>query len=233
MKKLFISATLGFAALSGLAMAAPEYSLKEWSVGKTIYGEDVTLEDLGGQAVVISYWSAGMKEGAKSIPILAAAHRRASTKGLVVIAAEMQQLEKKALDLALGGKDPGITITRGARGPVAIGDLPHSFVFDPQGGLLYSGSPSDLEFESALNLALGTSKARSTPPVRTPSVEVDLIPIRKWVNSLGKDVTASVIEIQGDEVVFRMKDGRKLPYPVKKLSKSDRELISEFKQRQK
>lgn len=208
-------------------MAAPEHLLSQWSVGKTLYGEEVKLEELSGQAVIISYWSAGTKEDEKSLAILSAAHRKFQSKGLVVIAAEMRQLEKKDVDAALGGKDPGFAITRGARGPVALEEMPHSFVFGPMGSLIYSGLPSDPEFSTALNKALLNSKPRSGPVKRAPLVKVDLIPERKWLNSSGKDVIAAVIAIEDDQVMFRMEDGRKLPYPIKQLSAADQRLIRE------
>ena len=226
MKLLLLSLALAF---TGIAMAAPEHQLTEWSIGRALYGSDVSLDDLNGQAVVISYWSAGSREGAKSIPLLSVTQSKFRGKGLVVIAAEMLLLKKKSLDAVLGGKDPGFTITRGARGPVEISNLPHSFVFDPKGNLLYSGQPSDPEFEAALGQALVSSKPSSTQRKRAaaPAVKVDLIPERKWMNHKGEDVTAAVIAIKGDKITFRMTDGREIPYLIKQLSAADQKFIRE------
>ena len=84
MKITFLSLLAG---LIGVAQATPEHKLTEWSVGKTLYGAEVNLDNLSGQADVISYWSAGAQEDEKSLEILRAAHRKFQSKGLVVIAA--------------------------------------------------------------------------------------------------------------------------------------------------
>ena len=43
-------------------------------------------------------------------------------------------------------------------------------------------------------------------------------PARKWRNREGKEIEASFVKIDGDKVVFKMSDGRVLPYPVANLT---------------
>ena len=41
---------------------------------------------------------------------------------------------------------------------------------------------------------------------------------RKWRNKEGKEIEASFMKIDGDKVVFKMPDGRLLPYPIANLT---------------
>lgn len=41
---------------------------------------------------------------------------------------------------------------------------------------------------------------------------------RKWRNKEGKEIEASFVKIDGDKVLFKMPDGRLLPYPIANLT---------------
>lgn len=41
---------------------------------------------------------------------------------------------------------------------------------------------------------------------------------KKWRNKEGKEIEASFVKIDGDKVVFKMPDGRLLPYPIANLT---------------
>ncbi len=41
---------------------------------------------------------------------------------------------------------------------------------------------------------------------------------RKWRNKEGKEIEASFVKIDGDKVIFKMPDGRLLPYPIASLN---------------
>jgi hypothetical protein len=210
-----------------LAALVPDHQLAEWSVGKTLYGKEAKLEELGGQGVVISFWSASAKDGAKSLALLGKINRSYQSRGLVVIAAEMQNLEKVEVDRVLGGNDAGLTITQGGRGPIGISDLPHSFVFDSMGTLIFSGLPDDAGFETAVKKALVNARRPSVSTKSNPGEKkkADLIPQRKWVNSEGKDVVAAVIAIKKGYILFRKENGDEMSYPINKLSKEDQKLV--------
>lgn len=210
-----------------MAALVPDHQLAEWSVGKTLYGKEAKLEELGGQGVVISFWSASAKDGAKSLALLGKINRSYQSRGLVVIAAEMQNLEKVEVDRVLGGNDAGLTITQGGRGPIGISDLPHSFVFDSMGTLIFSGLPNDAGFETAVKKALVNARRPSVSTKSNPGEKkkADLIPQRKWVNSEGKDVVAAVIAIKKGYILFRKENGDEMSYPINKLSKEDQKLV--------
>lgn len=44
------------------------------------------------------------------------------------------------------------------------------------------------------------------------------LPARKWRNKEGKEIEASFVKLDGDKVVFKLKDGRVLPYPMVQLT---------------
>jgi hypothetical protein len=220
-----VAAWLGCTAF--LTAAVPDHQLAEWSVGKTLFGKEAKLEELGGQGVVISFWSASAKDGAKSLTLLGKINRSYQSLGLVVIAVEMQNLEKVEVDRVLGGNDDGLTITQGGRGPVGISDLPHSFVFNSMGELIFSGLPDDPGFGPAVKKALVNARRPSVSTKSNPveKKKADLIPQRKWVNSEGKDVVAAVIAIKKGKILFRLENGKEMSYPINKLSEEDQKLI--------
>ena len=56
--------------------------------------------------------------------------------------------------------------------------------------------------------------------------EEELLPEQEWTRADGKSITASVVRVEGDQVVFRLK-GREIPYPIADLSEESQEKIKE------
>jgi hypothetical protein len=52
---------------------------------------------------------------------------------------------------------------------------------------------------------------------------------RVWTDERGREVTAKMVGMDGDSVVLELKDGRKVPYPLAKLSDADRSAASQWK----
>lgn len=48
---------------------------------------------------------------------------------------------------------------------------------------------------------------------------------RVWTDDQGRKVKATFVKVEEDSAILRMTDGRELPYPLEKLSKSDQALI--------
>lgn len=51
---------------------------------------------------------------------------------------------------------------------------------------------------------------------------------RVWTDHQGRNVKAKLVSVKGDEVTLLLPDGRKLPYPLAKLSKIDQAYIEKF-----
>ena len=58
-------------------------------------------------------------------------------------------------------------------------------------------------------------------------VSKPLIDKRIWTNSEDKKITASVLSVEGDNVQFKLSSGKKVKYPIAKLSEEDQDLIKE------
>ena len=52
---------------------------------------------------------------------------------------------------------------------------------------------------------------------------------RVWTDEKGRNMKASLIKIEDESAVLLMPDGRKIPYPIVKLSKTDQAFIEKFK----
>jgi len=52
---------------------------------------------------------------------------------------------------------------------------------------------------------------------------------RVWTDEKGRNMKASLIKVEGESAVLLMPDGRKIPYPIVKLSKTDQAFIEKFK----
>lgn len=49
---------------------------------------------------------------------------------------------------------------------------------------------------------------------------------RVWTDSLNRRIEASLVRINGDSVLLKLKDGREIPYPLAKLSQTDRDFVA-------
>lgn len=52
---------------------------------------------------------------------------------------------------------------------------------------------------------------------------------RVWTDGRGREVTAKMAGMDGDMIVLELKDGRKVPYPLAKMSDADRHTASQWK----
>ncbi|MDB4408551.1 hypothetical protein N9165_00600 [Akkermansiaceae bacterium] len=143
------------------------------------------------------------------------------SKGLTIIAAESQNTGEDTIKKLLDEHKAEFTVTRQVKGPIQTRGIPSAFVFGVDGQLIFKGHPMSDDFEKTIKKALKEFKGEDSEP------KGDLIPERTWKNSEGKPLVASVIEIKGDKVIFKLKNRKKIPYDISKLSEEDQELIQE------
>ena len=58
-------------------------------------------------------------------------------------------------------------------------------------------------------------------------VRKDLPPIMKWTNAQGVSIKAGFGGVEGEEVLFKMPDGKVVKYPIAKLSPESQQLVKE------
>lgn len=49
---------------------------------------------------------------------------------------------------------------------------------------------------------------------------------REWTDTLSRKIQASLVKVDGENVILKMKDGREVPFPLAKLSQPDRDFVA-------
>jgi len=160
------------------------------------------------------------------MPHLVEVEKKYRKKGLRLIAAEMQNSSKDRIEAIVKEHKIEFTVTNGVRGPVSVRGIPHAIVFGADGKIVFNGHPASEDFEKSIQAAVKDVQAEPEEE-KGGLFAKDLIPERTWTNSEGKPLVAAVTEINGESVIFKLKNGRKVPYAINKLSEEDQKLIKE------
>lgn len=137
------------------ASEASGHNLSEFKIGDLITGPEVKLEDLKGKAVVIENWGVHCGPCIASLPDMQKMSKR-HKDNLVVIGAHSQNATDDEVKEVVKKHRLTYSIVKGSNPPsdVSSGTIPHAYVFDAEGKLLFHGVPSDREFEKAVRKAL-------------------------------------------------------------------------------
>jgi thiol-disulfide isomerase/thioredoxin len=159
--KTLLSLALAIAFSAGAAVAAdtrkaaasaPSHSLSEFKLGETITGPQASLADAGGKAVLIEAWGVHCGPCLASLPHINSIAKREKGK-MLVFGAHSQNASDDEVKQVVKKNQLAYTITKGVTGPVNFSAIPHAFVFDTTGALVFSGHPMDKEFENAVRKA--------------------------------------------------------------------------------
>jgi hypothetical protein len=118
--------------------------------------------------------------------------------------------------------------------------IPHTFVFNVAGDLVYSGHPGDdmekvvrkeMKSVGAAAAAPTTSASTATTAAKTPASSssanaAPLVPTRAWANAEGKVMNAALLSVDGDTGKFKSPNGQTFTYAISKLSQADRDYIA-------
>ena len=162
------------------------------------------------------------------MPHLVQMDKRYGEKGLQIIGAEVQLSTKDAITKVTDEYKVKFPITKGIQGPSTGRGIPRAIVFDMSGKVVFTGHPADDQFERAVKKALRERKKATGDngkKSKLPEVSKPLVAQRSWTNTEGKKITASVLSSDGENVEFKLSNGKKVKYPITKLSESDQELV--------
>ncbi len=204
--------------------AEKEHKLSQWKIGKVLFGGKLTKTEMKGKVVVIENWGVHCPPCIASLPHLAELEKQNRDKGLLIIGAESQGSTKEAIKPLIDNAKVEYTITAGAEGPIEVSSIPRCFVFDPEGLLVYDGSPSGEKFESAVHDAL---KKVTVAVSKSTAASGPLIPSRDWTNTDGHTITAAVKSASTSNVSFIMTNGKIVDYPLAKLTEESRKVIGD------
>ncbi|MDG2125405.1 MAG: hypothetical protein P8J87_17005 [Verrucomicrobiales bacterium] len=153
--------------------------------------------------------------------------KRYKSKGLTLVAPEVQGSSAEAIEEMVKEKKLSYTITKSITGPRLSNGIPHAAVFDVSGKMVYHGHPASPDFEKSIKTAL--KEAKPAEEKGTGSVfdkPKNLVESRTWTNADGNSLTAALISVSGDTGSFRKANGQTFSYAISKLSEGDREIIS-------
>lgn len=150
---------LSVMALSAVAFGAdkkgsvPDAKLSDFKIGEVVSGDPVNLANTGGKAVVIEAWGVRCGPCIASLPHIEKLAKR-NKADTIFIGAESQNSSDTEIKEVVKKNRLSYTITKGGvNGPVNFSGIPHAFVFDTTGKLIFHGHPSDRDFEKAIRNA--------------------------------------------------------------------------------
>ena len=153
MKAILLTLALLTASLTlRAAEAKPTAQLSQFKLGAYITGPQTTLADAAGKAVLIDAWGINCGPCLASLPDIEKIAKRYKDK-MLVFGAHSQAGTDDEVKAVVKKNRLSYTITKNVNGPIAFSGIPHVFVFDTTGALIYNGSPFEQEFERSLRKA--------------------------------------------------------------------------------
>ncbi len=150
------------------ADAPATYNVGQFKLGGYITGPQLTLENAKGKAVLIDVWGVHCGPCLRSLPEIEAIAKRYKDK-MVVFGAHAQGGPEAAVKAVAAQNKLTYTITDNLNCPIPSAGIPHVYVFDATGGLVYTGSPFDQNFGRALQVA--TKGVIKTPAPRVSALD--------------------------------------------------------------
>ena len=131
----------------------PDAKLSDFKIGAVVSGPAVDFANTGGKAVVIEAWGVNCGPCIASLPHIEQLAKR-NKSDTIFVGAECQNSPDDKINAIVKKNKLSYTITKGGvQGPVKFSGIPHAFVFDTTGKLIFQGSPSDKDFEKSVRTA--------------------------------------------------------------------------------
>ena len=156
------------------AETAPSAKLSQFTLGAYLAGPKITLADSTGKAMLIYVWGVKSGEWLANLADIERISKRYKDKMLVFGANSQDGTDGEIMEVVKKYKLT-FTVTKFVTSPIAFATVPHVFVFDTTGVLLFSGkqyastgTTANPEFERALRKATqgagGTGAAGGAKP---------------------------------------------------------------------
>jgi thiol-disulfide isomerase/thioredoxin len=149
----------------------PDLKLSDFKLGgEVVSGAAVDLANTGGKAVVIEAWGVKCGPCIASLPHIEQIAKR-NKADTIVIGAESQNSPDDDIKGIVKKFKLSYTITKGgvhAPDAVKSNGIPHAYVFDTTGKLIFAGHPSDRDFDSAVRKAGKPAAGASTSSLLPP-----------------------------------------------------------------
>ncbi len=253
MKPLFLlTAALLITSLSPCLMAKEEAKLTpaklaEFKLGPLLSGEQASLDQLSGKVVVLEFWGVNCGPCLAAMPTFVDMDKRYGKKGVQIVGVHCQSEPDDKVKKTVEKLKMKFPVVNQSSVPSAhsFSGIPHTFVFNPAGDLVYSGHPGD-EMEKVVRKEMkGVDAATAaTTPAASPAKPITataspnspkasasataapLIPTRAWANTEGKIMEAALLRVDGDTGKFKSPNGQTFSLAISKLSEADQNYIS-------
>lgn len=134
-----------------------DVSLDKVDLGTHVHGPKVDAKALEGKVVVFEYWGDRCPPCIRAIPHLVKLQKEYGNDKLQIVANQVWTKDtdaaKKAWENA-GGSDKIAVVNHGKLEGAAVRGVPHSFVFDHEGNLLWHGHPADKKLDETIKAAV-------------------------------------------------------------------------------
>ena len=167
---------------------------------------------------------------------MAALDKRYKDKGLRMIGIHAQDGTDEEILVPIKKNKVKFSIARTGSSPVQFEGIPHMFIFNGKGELVYDGHAGE-EAEKVIKKELrsvvagGDEDGEDSPfgPKKTEPKSADsvLVAERTWTSADGRTLVASLISVKNGTGSFKRKDGKPFELPLAKLSEADQKLIAE------
>ena len=163
--------TAATAATPAPASNSASAKLSDFELGKSVLGSG-SLGDAKGKGAVIEAWGVNCPPCIASLPHMQELSVKYKDK-VLFFGAEAQMSDKKAIEAVIHKAGVTYPIFSGLdKCPIQFNAIPHAFVFDSAGKLIFSGNPYEPGFgaavEKAASGAKGGSAASSSTAATSP-----------------------------------------------------------------
>ena len=143
---------LGVSAIAAEKKDVPSAKVTDFKIGELITGPAVDLSNTAGKAVVIEAWGVNCGPCLASLPEMERLAKR-NKADTIFIGAHSQSATDDQVKEVVKKNRLSYSIVKGVQGPVSFSGIPHAFVFDTTGALIFHGHPGDKDFDSAVRKA--------------------------------------------------------------------------------
>ena len=163
MKPLLPLLAVGLLALAFTASAEKSptsggHDIRQFKLGPHLFGPQLTATTMQGKAVMLDCWGIHCPPCLAMMPEVEGIAKEYANK-LVMVGVHSQENNKSAVEAVVKKNSLSYTIVQGVNSPVKFEMLPHVFLFDAKGEMVFDGSPFDKEFKPALHKAVNSVSA--------------------------------------------------------------------------
>jgi len=170
------------------------------------------------------------------MPQLVAMDKRYRDKGFRLIGVHAQQGTDEEILAPVKKLKVKYSIARTGQSPNPVAGIPHMFIFNPKGQLVFDGHPGSGEAEKIIKRELravtstgGKNGDDDDSPFGPKKTEVPAAPLvaeRTWTSADTRTMIASLLAVKNGTGTFKRKDGKTYELALDKLSEADRTVIA-------